>query len=93
MGIRGCSLGRPEEVKEGIHYTLKTLKPKVFIPMHARAQGHLYREFIDECQPLFKSIQMVAPDNRGDHFVYKKGKIEDPKQTGIFMDRADKDTE
>jgi len=50
-------------------------------------------EFIDECQPQFKSVQMVAPDNRGDHFVFKKGKIEDPKQTGIFMDRADKGTE
>jgi ankyrin repeat protein/L-ascorbate metabolism protein UlaG (beta-lactamase superfamily) len=93
MGILGCSLGSPEEVKEGIHYTLKTLKPKVFIPMHAGTRGHQYREFIDECQPLFKSIQMVAPDNRGDHFVYKKGKIEDPKQTGIFMDRADKGDE
>jgi len=90
MGILGCSLGHPEEVREGIHYTLKTLKPKVFIPMHARARAHLYREFIDECQPLFKSVQMVAPDNRGDHFIYKQEKIEDPKGTGALQDRADK---
>lgn len=89
MGIRGCSLGRPDEVKEGIQYTLKTLKPRVFIPMHARAQGHLYDEFIDEIQEEFASIQMVAPDNRGDHFVYKKGKIKDPKGMGSRQARAD----
>ncbi|UCG52123.1 MAG: ankyrin repeat domain-containing protein [Candidatus Latescibacterota bacterium] len=89
MGIRGCSLGRPDEVKEGIYYTLKTLKPKVFIPMHAGAVGHLYREFIEEGQGQFESIQMVAADNRGDHFVYKKGKIKDPKETATHQARAE----
>ena len=49
--------------------------------MHARAQGHLYREFIEECQGNFPSIQMVAADNRGDHFLYSKGKIIDPKSS------------
>ena len=88
MGIRGCSLGRPDEVKEGIEYTLKTLKPKVFIPMHAGAQGHLYRKFIEDIQGQFSSIQMVAPDNRGDHFVYKKGKIKDPKSDIIRQARV-----
>ncbi|NIO29795.1 MAG: hypothetical protein GTO29_14720 [Candidatus Latescibacteria bacterium] len=89
MGIRGCSLGRPEEVKEGIHYALKTLKPRVFIPMHAGAEGHLYREFIEECKGQFPAIQMVAPDNRGDHFVYEQGKIKDPKPIGTRQARAD----
>jgi ankyrin repeat protein len=89
MGIRGCSLGAPDEVKEGVYYTLKTLEPKVFIPMHAGAQGHLYREFIEECRAQFASIQMVAPDNRGDHFVYKKDKIQDPKGMGTRQARAD----
>jgi ankyrin repeat protein/L-ascorbate metabolism protein UlaG (beta-lactamase superfamily) len=79
MGIRGCSLGAPDEVKEGVYYTLQTLKPKVFIPMHAGAQGAVYREFLDECCKEFASIQMTAPDNRGDHFVYSNGKIEDPR--------------
>jgi len=88
MGIRGCSLGRPDEVKEGIYYTLKTLKPKVFIPMHAGTQGHVYREFIEECQEQFTSIQMVAADNRGDHFVYSKGKIKDPQDVGTHQARA-----
>jgi ankyrin repeat protein len=89
MGIRGCSLGQPDEVKEGIEYTLKTLAPKVFIPMHAGAQGHLYHEFIDEIQGDFSSIQMVAPDNRGDHFTYKGGKIKNPK--GMIARRASTD--
>jgi hypothetical protein len=89
MGILGCSLGRPDEVKEGIYYTLKTLQPRVFLPMHAGTQGHLYREFIEECQEQFPSIQMAAPDNRGDHFVYKKGKIIDPKRIGAHQARVD----
>jgi ankyrin repeat protein len=79
MGIRGCSLGSPEEVLEGVEYTLKTLAPRVFIPMHAGNQGHIYREFIDDIQGDFPSIQMAAPDNRGDHFTYKRGKISSPK--------------
>ncbi len=89
MGILGCSLGRPDEVKEGVHYTLKTLEPRVFIPMHAGAQGHLYREFIEECRGLFESVQMVAPDNRGDHFHYGEGKITDPKHVGQRQARAE----
>ena len=83
MGIRGCSLGSPDQVKEGIYYTLETLEPKVFIPMHAGTQGHLYREFIGECQGQFTSVQMVAADNRGDHFVYSRRKITDPKDTKV----------
>lgn len=82
MGILGCSLGTPEQVKEGVCYTLKTLEPRVFIPMHAGVQGHRYREFIAEHQGQFESVQMVAADNRGDHFHYKNGKIVDPKGNG-----------
>jgi ankyrin repeat protein/L-ascorbate metabolism protein UlaG (beta-lactamase superfamily) len=89
MGIRGCSLGQPPQVKEGVYYALKTLKPKVFIPMHAMGQGWAYREFVDEAQREFKSIEMAAPDNRGDHFVYKKGKIKDPKPDVTYQARAD----
>lgn len=89
LGIRGCSLGSPEEVKEGVQYTLKTLAPRVFIPMHAGVQGHIYREFIEEIQADFPSIQMVSPDNRGDHFTYKNGKIENPK--GMIARQASAD--
>jgi ankyrin repeat protein len=89
MGIRGCSLGRPDEVKEGVEYTLKILEPKVFIPMHAGAQGHLYHEFIGGIQEAFPSVQMVAPDNRGDHFVFEDGRITDPKRINSRQARAD----
>jgi ankyrin repeat protein len=89
LGIRGCSLGSPEEVKEGVEYTLKTLKPRVFIPMHAGAQGDVYHEFIDGIQGDFPSIQMVAQDNRGDHFTYNGGKIKNPK--GMIASRASAD--
>jgi ankyrin repeat protein/L-ascorbate metabolism protein UlaG (beta-lactamase superfamily) len=89
MGIRGCSLGTPEQVLEGVQYTLEKLDPKVFIPMHAGAHGHTYREFIETIQPQFGSIQMVYPGNRGDHFVYKDGLIKDPKGNGTRQARAD----
>jgi L-ascorbate metabolism protein UlaG (beta-lactamase superfamily) len=89
MGIRGCSLGTPDEVKEGIEYTLKTLNPRVFIPMHAGTEGNVYREFVEEMQPRFATIQMVTPENRGDHFVYSRRKITDPKDTGMNQARAE----
>jgi ankyrin repeat protein/L-ascorbate metabolism protein UlaG (beta-lactamase superfamily) len=89
MGIRGCSLGTPEQVLEGVQYTLGKLKPRVFIPMHAGTQGNLYREFIDTIQPDFASVQMVAPGNRGDHFVYKDGTIKDPRSGDTRQARAE----
>jgi ankyrin repeat protein/L-ascorbate metabolism protein UlaG (beta-lactamase superfamily) len=82
MGITGCSLGTPEQVKEGVLYTLEKLKPRTFLPMHAGARGDQYRAFIEEHRDKFAAVQMVAPDNRGDHFIYKDGKIEDPKGNG-----------
>ncbi len=90
MGIRGCSLGSPEQVKEGVHHVLKTLGPRAFIPMHAAAQGHLYREFIEECRKQFPAVEMAAPDNRGDHFVYSKGKLTDPKRDETRHARLDR---
>ena len=80
MGILGCSLGNPAQVKDGVIYALETLKPKVFIPMHAQTRENAYREFIDGIKDQFGSVQMVAPGNRGDHFVYSKGKITDPRE-------------
>ncbi|MCU0639469.1 MAG: ankyrin repeat domain-containing protein [Candidatus Krumholzibacteria bacterium] len=81
MGILGCSLGNPAQVKDGIIYTLETLKPKAFIPMHAQAREKDYREFVDGIKGRFESVQMVVPGNCGDHFVYSKGKITDPKES------------
>jgi ribonuclease BN (tRNA processing enzyme) len=88
MGIRGCSLGQPPQVKEGVYYALKTLKPKVFIPMHALDQGQVFAEFVKEAQGQFASVDMAAPYNRGDHLVYKKGKIKDPKPVQPQQARA-----
>jgi L-ascorbate metabolism protein UlaG (beta-lactamase superfamily) len=80
MGILGCSLGNPAQVKDGVIYALETLKPKVFIPMHAQTRENDYRKFIDGIKGRFESVQMVTPGNRGDHFVYSKGMITDPKE-------------
>lgn len=81
MGILGCSLGNPPQVRDGVIYALETLNPKVFIPMHAQTRESDYRTFIDGIKDRFESIQMAVPGNRGDHFVYSKGKINDPKES------------
>ncbi len=87
--IRGCSLGTPDQVKAGNDYLLAKLQPKVFIPMHGGTNGQIYQEFIEDCQDRFRAIQMVAPGNRGDHFVYRNGLIEDPKGTDPLHVRRD----
>ena len=79
MVILGCSLGNPPQVRDGVIYTLETLKPKVFIPMHAQTREKDYRTFVDGIKGQFESIQMAVPGNRGDHFVYSKGKLTDPR--------------
>ena len=49
-GIRGCSLGEPEQVKQGLYYTLNKLQPKLFIPMHAGGHTFAYKEFVETAE-------------------------------------------
>jgi ankyrin repeat protein/L-ascorbate metabolism protein UlaG (beta-lactamase superfamily) len=75
MPISGCGFGDQEAVKMGVHYTLETLKPKVFIPMHGGRSSYRYHEFIADCKDKFTGVQMEAPRNRGDHFRYRDGRM------------------
>lgn len=71
-GIRGCSLGQPEQVKQGIYYTLDKLQPNVFVPMHAGAHSVAYRQFSGQAEKdgLKQEIEVVT--HRGDSFNYSK---------------------
>ncbi|MCP4546281.1 MAG: hypothetical protein GY835_07435 [bacterium] len=75
MGIRGCSLGDPEEVKLGVHYAFEHLKPKVFFPQHAGGNYQTYSDWISTNAASYQSIKMMPAVARGDLFRYEKGTI------------------
>jgi ankyrin repeat protein/L-ascorbate metabolism protein UlaG (beta-lactamase superfamily) len=75
MPISGCGFGDLEAVKMGVHYTLETLKPKVFIPMHGGSNSWRYHEFIADCRDMFPETRMDAPINRGDLMRYRDGSV------------------
>jgi ankyrin repeat protein/L-ascorbate metabolism protein UlaG (beta-lactamase superfamily) len=75
MPISGCGFGDQEAVKIGVHYALKALQPRVFLPMHAGGGEYRYHEFIAECRDDFPNTQMQAPVDRGDRFRYRDGRI------------------
>jgi L-ascorbate metabolism protein UlaG (beta-lactamase superfamily) len=76
-GIRGCSLGRPEQVKQGIYYTLETLQPNLFIPMHSGAHSFSYKEFVETAKKDGYNQNMKYMVHKGDRFDYKKGSVEE----------------
>jgi len=71
-GIRGCSLGRPEQVKKGIYYTLDKLQPEMFVPMHGGGHTFSYKEFVETAHKDGYDQNMKYVIHRGDHFNYKK---------------------
>lgn len=68
--ISGCGFGAPEVVKEGVEYTLETLRPHLFVPMHSGNMEHRYRTFVDECRERFPEVRMHAAEARGDCVPY-----------------------
>jgi len=72
-GIRGCSLGQPEQVKQGMYYVLETLDPKLFVPMHNGSHTFNYLDFIETAHKDGYDQEMKAVFHKGDRFVYKKG--------------------
>lgn len=71
-GIRGCSLGQPDQVKKGIYYTLDKLNPNLFIPMHSGAHSFAYKEFTDTAKKDGITQNMKYVTHKGDRFVYTK---------------------
>lgn len=71
-GIRGCSLGEPEQVKNGIYYTLETLQPKLFVPMHSGSHSFEYKEFVEQTKKDGYEMDMYYPIHKGDRFTYLK---------------------
>ncbi len=74
MPISGCNFGDLEAVRLGVHYTFETLQPRVFLPAHAMDSEYRYDAFIAAARDEAPQVKMVAPDHRGDHFMFTTGR-------------------
>ncbi len=74
LPVSGCGFGDLEAVRLGDYFVLETLKPVVFLPMHAGDQGWVCGRFIDACGTGFPATQLRAMENRGDCMNYRNGK-------------------
>jgi hypothetical protein len=81
-GIRGCSLGQPEQVKQGIYYTIGKLHPKLFVPMHTGAHSFANKEFTETAKKEGIDQQMKYVIHKGDRFVYSKD-LSNSELTGL----------
>ncbi len=76
MPIRGCGLPDVESVRLGVIRTLEELKPKVFLPMHSVDDGFQYRNFNENLlEEGINQTKLYYPLDKGDRFLYKKGKL------------------
>jgi ankyrin repeat protein/L-ascorbate metabolism protein UlaG (beta-lactamase superfamily) len=71
-GIRGCSLGQPEQVKQGLYYTMEKLQPNLFVPMHAGSHTFSLKEFAETAEKDGVEQKMKYVIHKGDRFVYTK---------------------
>lgn len=69
-GIRGCSLGEPEQVKRGLYYTLENLQPELFVPMHNGSHSFQYKAFVETAKEDGFEMDMIYPVHKGDRFTY-----------------------
>jgi len=69
--IVGCGIGDPDRVKQGVHYAMKTLKPRLSIPMHGGTATHRYQDFVEKMRSLEPSVKMKCAINMGDRFTYR----------------------
>jgi ankyrin repeat protein/L-ascorbate metabolism protein UlaG (beta-lactamase superfamily) len=75
LPVSGCNFGDQVAVKNGTEYTLETLKPKLFLPMHSgRTTTHTYRDFIEALGNRFPQSRTETLYAAGDHFTYRNGK-------------------
>ncbi len=75
LPIGGCGFGDNVLVRKGVKEALKTLQPKTFFPMHRRGGETQYRKMAKTLKKENINTPTACARNRGDHFVYKKGKV------------------
>ena len=74
-GIRGCSLGAPEQVKLGVEYMVEKIQPKIFVPMHAGEFSIEYKKFADEIAKKNYDTKTKYVVAKGDRFKYQNNTL------------------
>ncbi|MCP4725054.1 MAG: hypothetical protein GY863_08465, partial [bacterium] len=72
-----CSSGAGQRnfALQGIKYFVEKLNPVISIPIHCGDMEYLYKEFADYVKDNNWGIEVFYPENKGDYFIYKNGKI------------------
>ncbi|MBU0983383.1 MAG: MBL fold metallo-hydrolase, partial [candidate division Zixibacteria bacterium] len=75
FGIRGCSLGDPESVRDGVYYSLEHLNMGVTFLQHAAAATWAYQDWADSAAVRFPDAVFGCPTDFGEVFHVKDGKL------------------
>jgi len=66
LPISGCGFGDLAPVHAGVDYTLATLQPAVFCPMHGGNSATVYHEFVAARTERFPGVRLAPVRDRGD---------------------------
>lgn len=70
VNITGCHVQDKDALYEGNRYTVQKLSPKVLIPTHGIHSEYKYREYAEEMAKDGFDLEVFAPMNKGDRFIY-----------------------
>ncbi len=73
LPISGCNFGDHVAVEIGADWTLRTLAPGMFLPMHGGFMACRYGPVNAECHRRFPGIGTASIENRGDFVRFRKG--------------------
>jgi L-ascorbate metabolism protein UlaG (beta-lactamase superfamily) len=74
LPISGCNFGDHVAVEIGAEWTLRTLEPAMFLPMHGGFTECRYSPANAECNRRFPGIRTETIENRGDFVRYVKAR-------------------
>ncbi len=72
LPISGCNFGDHVAVEIGADWTLRTLEPAMFLPMHGGFLQCRYAPANAECNRRFPGIRTATVENRGDFVRYRR---------------------
>jgi ankyrin repeat protein len=72
LPISGCNFGDHVAVEIGADWTLRTLEPAMFLPMHGGFMECRYGPANAECNRRFPGIWTATVENRGDFVRYRR---------------------
>ena len=75
LNVTGCHVQDTVALEESVVYTLEKLHPKVWFPTHGLNREYVYPPFADKVAAHGVTSRAVCPENRGDCFVYRGGRI------------------